>query len=71
MATELEEKIALLSKENLLSGKEELAELEGFIPTIILIIWDKIRERKYQRDTIYYRKEEDTYYFYLPLTMNA
>lgn len=70
LATELEEKIALLSKENLLSGKEELAELEGFIPTIILIIWDKIRERKYQRDTIYYRKEEDTYYFYLPLTKN-
>lgn len=61
LATELEEKIALLSKENLLSGKEELAELEGFIPTIILIIWDKIRERKYQRDTIYYRKEENTY----------
>lgn len=70
LATELEEKIALLSKETLLSGKEELAELEGFIPTIILIIWDKIRERKYQRDTIYYRKEEDTYYFYLPLTKN-
>lgn len=68
LVTDLEEQIALLCKEDLFLGNEELAELEGFIPTMILILWDKIREREYQRGTIYYRKEDDVFCFCLPLT---
>lgn len=68
LATALEEKIHYLSKVNLLSGKEGLEDLENVIHTIILSIWDEIRERKYPKSFIYYTKEEGTYVFYLPLT---
>ena len=36
---------------------------------MILIVWDKIKERQYKIDIInYIEVEEDIYYFYLPLT---
>lgn len=70
LATDLEEKIHYLSKVNLLSGKEESEDLENVIHTIILSIWDKIREIKVPKSVIYYTKEEGISVFYLPLTKN-
>ncbi len=44
-------------------------KMDEFFPTMILIVWDKIKERQYKIDIInYIEVEEDIYYFYLPLT---
>lgn len=44
-------------------------KMDEFFPTVILIVWDKIKERQYKIDIInYIEVEEDIYYFYLPLT---
>lgn len=46
-------------------------KMDEFFPTVILIIWDKIRERQYKSGIIYFiEDEEDMYHVYLPLTVS-
>lgn len=68
IVTGLEEQIQRYIKKAF-PENDDYDKMDEFFPTVILIVWDKIKERQYKSGIIYYiEDEEDIYHVYLPFT---